>query len=108
MKKVLSVIAMVLTAVIVFSSLAFTSVSAYEKGDVNRDNSVDSRDVLHLSKYLVNTGASVSTAYGDLNSDNVIDAKDLLLLRALIAGVTINPKPTTKSDSSSVTSPVRR
>ena len=106
MKKVLSVIAMVLTAVIVFSSVIFTSVSAYEKGDVNRDNSVDSRDVLHLSKYLVNTGASVSTAYGDLNSDNVIDAKDLLLLRALIAGVTINPKPTTKSDSSSVTSPV--
>lgn len=98
MKKILSVIAVMLSAVIVFVSVAFTNVTAYDIGDINQDNSINIKDVLVLAKYLVNDG-TVSKKLADLNSDDVVNAKDYLLLRALVAGVVIEPSKTTASVS---------
>lgn len=52
----------------------------YLLGDVNNDKSVNSSDVVMLSRYLVNLETEINTYGADVNKDTNIDGRDLIKL----------------------------
>lgn len=106
MKKILSAIAMLLSVVIAFASISIVNVSAYEKGDANRDNTIDQKDVLWIRKYLAKQEVSGNANYADFNGDGVVNTKDVFYLRRWIAtgqlpGEGGGDDPTTETQPSS-------
>ena len=49
-------------------------------GDVNSDNSVDSRDLVRLMKYIAANGDGIEAHGADLNGDGIVDTRDLIRL----------------------------
>ncbi|MBR0303931.1 MAG: dockerin type I repeat-containing protein, partial [Clostridia bacterium] len=62
------------------------------KGDANRDNSVDAKDVLLMRKYIagLEDAESLDMFFADTNSDGSVDMKDVLYARRSIAGLIIS------------------
>ena len=57
----------------------FFTHEAYDKGDINRDNTVDSRDLVRIKKYIAN--ATTSFVHGDIDSDSKLTVTDLGYVR---------------------------
>lgn len=57
-------------------------------GDINRDNKIDSTDLLYIKKYLLKKIIldSEQNKRADLNKDNVIDSLDLLYMKKYLLG----------------------
>lgn len=55
-------------------------------GDVNADGTVDGRDVLRLSRFIVGQEVEVSAWAADVNGDGKVDGRDLLRLARYMAG----------------------
>lgn len=91
MKKYLSAIAIFLSVLVVFSSLAIGNVVAYNTGDANKDGSVDYKDVLWMRLYLIkgkyNGQTCIYHAAADVNENNIIDTQDIWQMRRVLARV---------------------
>ena len=89
MKRILSfllILALTLTPLLM-NAVADTA----RKGDANRDNSVDMKDVLLLRKHIAKMDVEIDLVAADVNDDNSLDMKDVLLVRRHIAS--LSPLP---------------
>lgn len=55
---------------------------AYDKGDANRDEAVNVKDIVRAKKLVANEGADIYNA--DINNDNTLSADDVLYIRTKI------------------------
>lgn len=95
MKKFLSVVAILLSVLVVLSSASFGGVSAaIEKGDANKDGSFNEIDVLWMRKMLIKEIAK--NTYADVNENGAIDSDDVRQTRRMLVEVQKEfvPKPT--------------
>lgn len=58
-------------------------------GDVNRDKTIDDKDVSDLKKYLAEYEIEIDEQAADVNTDGKIDLLDLLLLEKYVAGLDV-------------------
>lgn len=65
------------------------NIEIYLNGDMDRDSSVNAKDMVLLKKHLIGTDplSSKQLEAADGNSDNIIDLLDLIRLKKLLAGV---------------------
>lgn len=73
---ILLILAMLLSSTAVFASL--------EKGDLNADTKLNSKDLSLLQKFVLTGNANFDLALGDLNSDSKINSKDISALQSLV------------------------
>ena len=85
MKKLVPVMVLLFAALFVVSSLSFNL------GDVNRDGSVNNKDVVRLFK-LVSGGGETDLTTCDINNDGVVNNKDVVMLFKLVSGDNIEPE----------------
>lgn len=57
----------------------FFTHEAYDKGDINRDNTVDARDLVRIKKFIAN--AETAFVHGDIDSDSKLTVTDLGYVR---------------------------
>lgn len=72
---------------VVYSEISSTSSeTSYQKGDVNKDGTVDENDYKYLERYLNNWPEydKVDASTADINGDGTVDKKDLTQLDSLI------------------------
>ena len=85
-------------AVSLVLAAALSVCAAAQTGDLNADGAVNTKDVLTMRLYLIDSGTPADLAAGDLNGDGAVNTKDLLLLRKQLSDVTpTEPKPTPKT-----------
>lgn len=60
--------------------------SFYSLGDVNKDNSIDIKDLVRIKKNLA-TGYELLTAAADIDGNGKVDASDLTAVRKYLIGV---------------------
>lgn len=59
----------------------------YTPGDLDSDNVVNSRDIVHARRYIVGGYAqTVNLAAADVNNDRKVDTTDVILMRRYLAG----------------------
>ncbi|MEJ6952393.1 glycosyl hydrolase family 8 [Natronospora cellulosivora (SeqCode)] len=58
-----------------------------QKGDINGDGVIDSRDVLLLQRYVIGQIDNIPYEAADLNNDNTINALDITLLQRYVLGI---------------------
>ncbi|MBQ4155610.1 MAG: dockerin type I repeat-containing protein, partial [Clostridia bacterium] len=114
MKRKLSILSIILSILIVFSSISMGSVNAADiPGDANKDSAINLQDVLWVRKYLVKLEVPRRIKAGDpadVNKSGAMDTDDVFQLRRYIAklqkefyerGIEIETttKPTTSTTS---------
>lgn len=114
MKRKLSILSIILSILIVFSSISMGSVNAADiPGDANKDGKINLQDVLWVRKYLVKLEVPRRIKAGDpadVNKSGAMDTDDVFQLRRYIAklqkefyerGIEIETttKPTTSTTS---------
>ena len=90
MKKLLSIfltLAMLVSALTVFSAVAPASAAVTTLGDLNNDGAINAKDSLLLRKYIATlTSSGLNTAAADVNGDGNINMADSLKLRMFCSG----------------------
>ncbi len=61
-------------------------IPVYQKGDVNNDGVIDSKDSLRLLKHIAGHNVEIDSIAADVNGDGIVDSKDSLRLLKYIAG----------------------
>ena len=90
MKKIVSLLLCLLTAVSVFT---YTGVSAASlKGDVNGDGVIDNKDVVALFRYVSGDTAGAVAENCDYNGDGQKNNKDVTLLFRAVSGLRYSPR----------------
>lgn len=109
MKKSLSIIAVILTVFIVFSSASTGTLSsaAYQLGDADKNGTIELKDALWVVKYLLKeTTRVIKTGDpADVNQNNAVDVDDLRQVKRYLAGLqkTFEPKGVTTATSQQTT-----
>jgi len=57
------------------------------RGDINRDDAVNMKDVLALRKFLAGFDVDINMDAADVNGDGNVSMKDVLQLRKFLAGL---------------------
>lgn len=98
MKKSIIKVLAVAIAIISVLCCGMLSVSAavvtdgadfYELGDVNKDKTVDIRDLICFKQHLADSTKEIFAAAGDTNSDSAVDVKDILEIKRYLLGTVV-------------------
>lgn len=95
-KKIRNLLVYVLVGVLVGGSICTFPVHATDievDGDVNRDGTVDVRDLVRLKKYCADENVSIDRKQADWDGSGTINSDDVARLRRWLAGYTAENAP---------------
>lgn len=83
MKKLIAVFIIALFSA---SVMALSVSAAYSAGDINKDGSVNAKDMAMLRRHLLGAAVIEDLTLADLNADSAVNIKDLIAMKKITAG----------------------